>query len=31
MVNPVVESGTVWIAFALGGIAVEDDVHCYVG
>ena len=29
--NPVVESGTVWIAFALGGIVVGDDVHCYMG
>ena len=31
MVNPVVESGTGWITFALGGIVVEDDVHCYTG
>ena len=31
MVNPVVESGTVWIAFALGGIVVEDGVHCNMG
>ena len=31
MVNPVVESGTVWIAFALGGIVVKDDVRCYMG
>ena len=31
MMNPVVESGTVWIAFALGGIVVGDDVRCYMG
>ena len=29
--NFVVESGTVWIAFALGGIVEGDDVHCYMG
>ena len=31
MVNPVIESGTVLIAVVLGGIVVEDDVHCYMG
>ena len=31
MVNRVVESGTVWIAFALGGIVVKDYVRCYMG
>ena len=28
MVKPVVESGTVWIAFALGGVVAGDDVRC---
>ena len=29
--NPVVESGTVWIAWAWGGIVVGNDVCCYIG
>ena len=29
-VKPVVESGTVWIAFALGGVVAGDDVRCFM-
>ena len=31
MVIPVETPGTVWLAFAFGGIVVGDDVCCYVG